>query len=188
MIKDNQKGELSLKNQQKNEPLNFDIPQVLHTIDKELHINRTFNFPRKTVFKAFTVAKHLQKWWGPFGSENSFCEINLYIGGKLIIRMNGINKDRYFEGQFFEIKENEKLVFSLSVIENGESVFETLNTVTFNEFDSRKTELSLIVQVVKANSEILPFAIKGLNEGWSQGIEKLDKYLIETFNGHFNSE
>ena len=182
MAKSNKKNELTDK-QQKNSAL-FKIVNFsnYNEVDTELHIERTFNFPVQSLYKAFTQAQHFQKWWGPFGSENSFCEINLFTGGSIKIDSDSAKGRRRFEGKFIEIIENEKLVFVLSPIINGESFFETNNTVIFKKIAPSVTNLSLTVHAIKPIADKAFFAIRGMVEGWKQVIDKLDTFLSDYFN------
>ena len=53
----------------------------------------------------------------------------------------------------------------------GPQMLEALNTVTFTEKDG-KTEMTLHAQVLRATEAVLP-ALDGMEEGWSQSLEKL---------------
>lgn len=45
--------------------------------DRELIITRVFNAPRELVFKAWTEAKHIERWWGPQGFTTRVMELDL---------------------------------------------------------------------------------------------------------------
>lgn len=143
----------------------------------DFHFEKTLHFNKQIVFKAFTQAKHFQKWWGPINSEITNCNIDLSVGGKLSLDMNTSKGTRQFAGEFYEIHENEKLIFSLKVLEKEQSFFETLNTVEFIEPEPGQTILTINIKVLNADPEKAIFALKGTKEGWSEGLEKLSIFL-----------
>ncbi len=113
----------------------------------DLVLTRTFDAPRELVSRAWTDPKHVAGWWGPNGFTNPVCEVDARVGGEMRIHMRAPNGVVYpMKGVFEEIDEPENLVFIGSALdENGNSMFDVLNTVTF------KTELTLQARVVKSN-------------------------------------
>jgi len=55
--------------------------------EREVTITRVFDAPRATVFRAWTDADRLARWWGPKGFTNSVCEIDARVGGAIRIHM-----------------------------------------------------------------------------------------------------
>ena len=164
--------------------LDLKLPLIPNSNNKELIIVHIFDAPKELLFKAFTKAEHLKNWWGPRIVTNSFCEVDPRIGGKISILM--IHPDGasfLLEGKFYEIIENEKLVFTTTGFKDkfGIPDFEFLNTVTFTEYKG-KTKLTLNVQIVKITGEKARPAIKGMTDGWSQGFEKLEIYIEKQFS------
>ena len=49
--------------------------------DSVIIIERVFDAPRALVFKMFTDPFHLAQFWGPHGSTNPVCEMDLRPGG-----------------------------------------------------------------------------------------------------------
>lgn len=138
-----------------------------------LVLTRTFNAPAALVYKVWTDPYHLAQWWGPHNFTNPVCEVDLRPGGVIRIHMKGPDGQMYpSNGTFKEIIENERLVFTSTYDgEDGIPMLKALNTVTFTETDG-KTVLTLHAQVLKATEAVLP-ALDGMEEGWSQSLEKL---------------
>jgi uncharacterized protein YndB with AHSA1/START domain len=84
------------------------------TEDREIVVTRVINAPRKMVYKAFTDPKQLAQWWAPLGFNNKVCNIDLRIGGKWLLDRHGLNgqDDHKFYGEYKEIIENERLVYT----------------------------------------------------------------------------
>ena len=53
---------------------------------REITITRLVDAPRELVFRAWTAAEHLARWWGPEGFTVPECESDPRPGGA--IRMN----------------------------------------------------------------------------------------------------
>ncbi len=139
----------------------------------ELTFTRTINAPRELVFKAWTDEKMLAKWWGPNGFTSPVCRWEAKPGGKIRIDMKAPDGNIFpMEGEVHEVDNPRKVRFTSAALgENSERLFEVMNTVTLAESDG-KTILTLHVKAnrIKPGSE--PY-IKGMNEGWSQSIERL---------------
>jgi uncharacterized protein YndB with AHSA1/START domain len=146
---------------------------------KELKITRILNTPRELVFEAWTNPKHLAEWWGPKGFTNPVCEADAKPGGKIYIEMKGPNGIVYpMKGMFKEIIKPEKIVFVSSAVDkNGNEIFEVLNTVTFAN-ENGKTKLTLHAVVDDISDEARPY-IDGMDQGWSQSIDKLEAFVTK---------
>jgi uncharacterized protein YndB with AHSA1/START domain len=147
-------------------------------VGRELVITRVFDAPRELVFKAWIDPKHMERWWGPKGFTNPVCQLDARLGGAIRIDMRGPDGALHpMGGVYREIVEPERLVFTTTAFEDerGNPGLENLNTVTFAEHNG-KTKLTLHVVVIKATQEAArPLA--GLEEGWTQSLERLDELV-----------
>ena len=145
---------------------------------RELVITRVFDAPRDLVYKAWTDPQHVAQWWGPKGFTNPVCELDVRPGGAIRIDMRGPDGVVYpMKGVFHQIVEPERLVLTTSAFEDeaGNPRLEVLNTVTFAEHDG-KTKLTLHAVVVKSTPEVAA-ALDGMEEGWSQSLDRLGDYV-----------
>jgi len=55
---------------------------------RELVITRTFSAPRALVFRAFTEAERLARWWGPKGCTIDVSRLDFRPGGDFLYRMS----------------------------------------------------------------------------------------------------
>jgi uncharacterized protein YndB with AHSA1/START domain len=148
----------------------------------ELIITHVFDAPCKIVWEAWTEAKHVEKWWGPYGFTNPLCEWDARPSGKILVHMRGPKGSIYdkvmsMKGEFQAVEALERLVFYTIAIEdeNGTSQLETLNTITLKEYRG-KTKLTLEVTVLKATPEVAE-ALAGMRQGWAQSLEKLSAHI-----------
>ena len=153
---------------------------VVKPAERKLVIERIFDAPRELVWKAWTDPKHVAQWWGPHGFTNPVCELDVRPGGAILIHMRGPDGVVYpAKGVFHEIVEPERLVFTDSAFEDeeGNPQLEVLNTVTFAEHEG-KTKLTLQAVVVKSTPDVEE-ALAGMEEGWSQSLDKLAEHLAK---------
>jgi len=156
---------------------NARVSNTVESAEWDLVITRVFDAPREQVFRAWTDTRHMAQWWGPKGFTNPVCELDVRVGGAIRIHMRAPNGVVYpMSGVFEEITEPERLVFVSSALdENGNSMFDVLNTVTFAE-QRGKTTLTLQARVIKATAQA-PQYLKGMEAGWSQSLDRLGDLL-----------
>jgi uncharacterized protein YndB with AHSA1/START domain len=152
---------------------NTGLPEVL--------ITRIFNAPRELVYlvyRAWTDPKQMAQWWGPRYFTNPVCEMDVRPGGAILIHMQDPDGVVYpMKGVFQEVVEPERLVFTSSAFEgeDGSSLLEDTTTVTFEEQDG-KTKLTVHSVITKA-APGAEGALAGMEEGWTQSLDKLAEYL-----------
>ena len=90
---------------------------------KELVITRTFNAPRKLVWKAWTEPERLTKWWGPKGMPISVHKFDLRPSGVFHYSMRAPNGSDWW-GKFVyrEIMAPERIVFISSFSDEKENI------------------------------------------------------------------
>lgn len=156
---------------------NARVSAAVEASEWDLVMTRVFDAPRELVFKAWTDTRHMAQWWGPKGFTNPVCELDVRSGGAIRIHMRAPNGVVYpMSGVFEEITAPERLVFVSSALdENGNSMFDVLNTVTFAE-QRGKTTLTLQARVIKATAQA-PQYLKGMETGWSQSLDRLGDLL-----------
>src|SRR6266481_2433808 len=145
---------------------------------QELILTRIYGAPRSLVFKAWTDARHMARWWGPRGFTNPVCEVDVCPGGLIRIDMRGPDGTTYpMKGVFQEIREPERLVFTSTALEDehGKPLLEILNTVTFDDFKGI-TKLTLHARLVTKHFKLTPqvdSALSGMEQGWSESLYRL---------------
>lgn len=150
--------------------------------EKELKIIRTFNAPKELMYKAFIDPEYLGRWYGTYNCLKSECEVDPTVGGKVSIQMTlEGGKQVSVKGEFQELVENEKLVFTTGT-SGPTSDFDVvnLNTVVFEEANG-KTKLTLLVKMIKVPDKILKFAFKGMIKAWPESLDRLEEFLSSEF-------
>lgn len=145
--------------------------------DRTVVITRVFDAPRTLVFKAWTDAAHLARWWGPKGFTNPVCEVDARPGGALRIVMRAPDGAEHpMTGVFREVVAPERLVFtSLAIDREGKPLLEGLTTVTFAEHGG-KTTLTVESRAVGLVSYAARM-LDGMQAGWMQSIDRLGEHV-----------
>lgn len=146
-------------------------------VTREITITRIFDAPRDLVFKAWTEAEHLAKWWGPEGFTVPSIESDPRPGGVLAIVMRGPDGTDYPQtGTFEEVVPPERLVFEgLALGPDGEPVLKAHTTVTFTDRDG-KTEVTLQARATALVADAAAM-LGGMYAGWNQSLQCLDDVL-----------
>jgi uncharacterized protein YndB with AHSA1/START domain len=149
-------------------------------VGEDVVIVRTFAAPRALVFECWTDPKHLARWWGPYYFDAPRCEIDARPGGAIHIDMRGPDGTTFpMTGTVHEVVPRERLVYTSRAYFEGsaEPQIEVLNTVVFTE-SAGQTIMTLTVKVLHASGVALP-ALSGMEEGWSQSLQKLAELVAE---------
>jgi len=148
--------------------------------NKEVNIVRIFDAPRELVFKAWTSAGHLKNWYAPGTCSITIYKLEFEPGG---VFQHSINQPDgtpcMCKGEYKEIIENEKIVYTLGFCDNdGNSIpasqvvkdwpDETTVTVTFENYEG-KTKLTLHQTVSEEWAKKT-----GAYPSWLEMLDKLD--------------
>jgi uncharacterized protein YndB with AHSA1/START domain len=146
-------------------------------VSREITISRRFDAPRELVFRAWTDARHITRWWGPEGFSVSSCESDPRPGGSLLIVMRGPDgADHPMTGTYLEVDPPQRLVLeSRAVDDEGQPLIEALNTVTFAEADGG-TEVTVHALAFGLTAEAAVM-LAGMEAGWTQSLQCLDDML-----------
>ena len=157
---------------------------------RQFTISRTFNAPRAMVFKAWTEAERLAKWWGPAGMKLTVHTVDLKPGGRFHYCMTAANGTEMW-GRFVyrEISPPDKLSFVTSFSNRNGDVerapfaadwpLEVLNIVTFTESGGRTTVTLTGGPINATEAELKMFGsmFDSMNKGFGGTFDQLDAYL-----------
>jgi uncharacterized protein YndB with AHSA1/START domain len=136
-----------------------------------IHISRTFDAPRDLVFRAWTKAEHLSRWFTPRPLVTSRCEVDFRPGGVFRLVMRTPDGVEYpMDGRFGDIVVPERIVFTGRIHDDND--VET--TVIFTE-TSGKTTVN-VHQTYAFESD----ATRGAPEGWSLTLDQLGEHVKES--------
>src|SRR5512138_1514786 len=94
---------------------------------EKLVVSRILDAPVEVVWKAWTEAEQVQRWWGPKDYTSPMCKIDLRVGGKYIFAMRAPREQggqiSYTSGVYQQIAPMERLEFTQGLSdENGNRI------------------------------------------------------------------
>ena len=138
----------------------------------DLEIVVLFDAPRELVFSNWTEAPDLRTWVAPEGCVVAAWEISARPGGRWRVEFRSADGTDCVEyGEFREVIEPERLVFTLTHVEGQKVRLETLVTVTITAVGSR-TRMTFQQTGFDTASRR-----DDQREGWSECFGKLDEHL-----------
>jgi len=153
---------------------------------REVVFSRVVNAPRERVWKAWTDPAEITKWWGPNDVNIPECEVDLRVGGKIRIVMEaGEAMGQYkgtrwpMEGTFTAVEPIEKLAYAAKAWTEGAeeaTEIDQLQEITLTD-EGGKTKVDLKVTINKTGPGA-GAAVQGMQYGFTQQFEKLEKYLV----------
>lgn len=151
-----------------------------------LVIARTFPAPRDLVFKAWSSAEHMKRWFSPVGYTVPEAEIDFRPGGICAICMRSPEgQDFWSRGTYIEISPPDRLVFTSGVVVGGSTKFTAHTTVTFED-DGAGTRMT-VRQTYDILDEAFRSAVEGAPEGWRTTLDKLQQEVARIKASHARS-
>jgi uncharacterized protein YndB with AHSA1/START domain/ketosteroid isomerase-like protein len=134
----------------------------------DLQIEVLFDAPREEVFSNWTDAEKVRTWFAPDGFEVTSCTMHAQPGGEWQVQYRAANGLHYLEhGEFRVVDVPERLVFTLTQIEAGRIVLESLVTVTFTSVG-----LSTRMNFQQTGFDT-PVRRDDFRQGWGECFQKL---------------
>jgi uncharacterized protein YndB with AHSA1/START domain len=155
------------------QPSFMGVANTLPPGERDLVITRTFDAPRHLVWKAWTDPSRAIAWWGPNTYPATAMEMDARVGGKWRICLTSVADGRalWQHGEFREVKEHERLVFTFVWEEEGERGVENLVTIDFEDHGA-KTLMTF------RHAPFLSAAERdGHRGGWSSAFDRFDELL-----------
>lgn len=158
----------------------------------EFVIERVFNAPQELVYKMWADPAHLQKWFGPKGSDVKSFQQDFRVGGICHASMSAGNGPlMWSKWTYTAIEPVSELAWVQSFSDEKGGItrhpmsatwpLEMLTTVYFAAEGKDKTKITLKWLPVNASSEEIDTFTKsfdGMNAGWGGSFERLDDYLV----------
>jgi uncharacterized protein YndB with AHSA1/START domain len=157
---------------------------------RQFVVSRVFDAPRHLVYRAWTEAEALSRWWGPRGFKMGMHGLDLRPGGIFLYSMQAPDgRTLWGKFTFAEVAPPERITFvnSFSDEQGGMSrnpwnpnwPLEVLNTLTLTEYEGRTT-LTLRGHPVNASeTEFQAFedGAEGMSKGFGGTLDQLGDFL-----------
>lgn len=157
----------------------------LFSKNKTLKLERDYQADLPTVWKAWTDAGMLRKWWGPENTIITDCVVDPKVGGRIYVVMEadegmGSYKGTRWpmEGSHTKVETNSLLEYSAKSWTEGEeegTTIDHINRVSFSSIGS-VTTVKLRIEMLKIGPKA-KMAAFGMKWGYKAFLEKLGKTL-----------
>jgi uncharacterized protein YndB with AHSA1/START domain len=116
--------------------------QTTSGAEHRLEVRRIFDAPRERVFRAWTEAEALKRWFAPENVSVVLSEADVVVGGEYRVHMQAPDKLHQVRGRYREVDPPRRLVFTWQWETNADE-HETLVTV---EFEDRGDQTEVVLR------------------------------------------
>jgi uncharacterized protein YndB with AHSA1/START domain len=140
-----------------------------------LIVSRTFPAPRELVFRAWSTADHVKRWFCPAGCTVPHAEVEFQVGGAFNICMRSPGGEHHWtNGRFAEIVANDRLIIDMAPsAADRVPLFRAHTVVSFADVAGGTR-----MQVTQSYTLLDPAAepmIHGAPQGWGQTLDRLEQ-------------
>jgi uncharacterized protein YndB with AHSA1/START domain len=165
----------------------------MNTIDKTsrqvqpapLRVSRVFPAPRETLFKAWSSADHVKRWFCPNGYSVPDATVEMRVGGRFEVCMRSPEgMEHWTKGTFTEVVAPERLTIDHHVIDpcGGGPLFSAITEVKLSSVHDGTLMEVLQTYTVADLAKVEPM-LKGAPEGWRQTLDKLEAEIARLQGG-----
>lgn len=132
-------------------------------------MSRDFNAPRELVFKAYTDAALIPRWWGPNGVTTTVDTMEVKKGGLWrYVQRDDQGGEYAFHGVYHDIVAPERLVYTFEF--EGMPGHVLLETISFEDHGGKTTLIdTLVAQTLEARDGMVDSGMEqGASESWDR--------------------
>lgn len=148
-----------------------------HDTIAEVTLSRAIAAPRGRVWRAWTEAEQLARWWGPNGFTTPVCAVDVRPGGALHIVMRSPDGAEYaMKGVYTDIVPLTRLVYDFQAFDaDGHVAIDGHTIVTFSD-DQGGTQLVIHSRATALVAHARRM-LDGMEPGWMQTIDRLARFM-----------
>jgi uncharacterized protein YndB with AHSA1/START domain len=157
---------------------------MARTVEKALlldpppvRISRTLHAPRELVFKAWSSADHVKRWFAPTGFTIPEANVEMHVGGSFDVLMRGPDGVQHWaRGKVAEMSEFDRLTIDF-VVEDAKrhALFRAYTEVKFSDaLGGTRLDITQTYTVLDPDAAWMP---KGAPEGWTTTLDNLQAEL-----------
>ncbi|MFI4881379.1 MAG: SRPBCC domain-containing protein [Phycisphaerales bacterium JB064] len=144
--------------------------------ETEVVLRRPFHAPKELVFKAFSTADNLRRWWGCDKLKVSECTVDFRVGGSYRVTMADTDGTTYTcFGEYKEIVQDERIVQTFVFDDPEAREHPALETITFEQYG----DICVLNNHIAYDSQATRDAHlgSGMEHGVTSSFDKLDAVL-----------
>lgn len=150
-----------------------------------LRLSRVLHARRETVFKAWSTAEHIKRWFSPETYTVPDAKVEFHVGGAFDVCMRAPNGMQHWaRGRFVEITPHTRLVIDMHVPNPTGSgdLFRAYTEVNFADA-SGGTQLDIVQTYTIFEPMMAAAMVGGAQEGWRTTLDKLEKEVVAMQGG-----
>ena len=143
-----------------------------------LKLSRVLHARRETVFKAWSSAEHVKRWFSPESFTVSDANVHMHIGGPFDVCMRSpAGEEHWIRGTFIEVTPHARLVIDMHIADSsGAPLFRAYTEVGFS--DALGGTRMDVVQTYTLIDPSMAWMVAGAPEGWRTTLDKLEKEVV----------
>src|ERR1022692_4524948 len=150
----------------------------INTPTGPLVVSRVYPAARELVFRAWSSADHVKRWFCPSGYSVPEATVDFKAGGAFDICMRSPEgHDHWTKGRFTEITPHSRLVNDMNVVgDQAELLFRAHTVATFAEVaGGTRLEVTQTYALIESSAVSM---IEGATRGWSQTLDRLELEVV----------
>ncbi len=138
-----------------------------------VRVSRTLHAPRELVFKAWSSADHVKRWFAPTGFTVPQATVEMRVGGAFEVLMRAPDGvEHWARGTFVEVSRFDRLALDLVVEDTkGHALFRAFTEVRFADALGG-TQIDVVQTYTVIDPEAAWMA-EGAPQGWAQTLDNL---------------
>jgi uncharacterized protein YndB with AHSA1/START domain len=149
-----------------------------------LRLSRIFHARRATVFKAWSSADHVKRWFSPETFTVSDAKVQMHVGGAFEVCMRSpAGAEHWSRGKFVEVTPHSRLVIDMHAVDDaGKKLFRAYTEVDFSDALGG-TRMDVVQTYTFIDPSIAGPMVAGAPEGWRTTLDKLEKEVVRMQGG-----
>jgi uncharacterized protein YndB with AHSA1/START domain len=150
--------------------------------NRKLNVTRAFSAPVEKVWRAWTEAEQLDKWWAPRPWRAITKTMDFTPGGFWLYCMAGPNDEKaWCRVDFHTIEAVKSFTATATFCDENGNVDKSFPAMHWdNRFQSAATGAEVVISISFDNDEDLEKIVQmGFEQGFSMGLSNLDELLTE---------
>ncbi len=148
-----------------------------------LRLSRVFHARRETVFRAWSSAEHVKRWFSPANFTIPAAKVELRVDGPFELCMRSpAGEEHWIHGRFVEVEPHSRLVIDMHIADGtGRKLFNAFTEVEFA--DALGGTRMDIVQSYTLIDPTAAWMVTGAPNGWRDTLDKLEKEVMRMQGG-----
>lgn len=141
--------------------------------EKSVEVSKDFDVPVEELYHAWISQDALKQWWSPMGKKLTDVQNEVKEGGKIKYTAEDNESPLVIKGEYEEVKENEKLVYTWDFNFSNDAFEESHFRLTIKFQEQGEGSRLEVKQENLQDHE----AVTVHKKGWEKELENLKEYL-----------